>query len=231
MMADLRPNSEIADGIHWIKGYSNCYIIEQVEDLILIDTEMNGKAKPILRYIHEELEDRRVSKVFLTHHHVDHVKGAPALDAVFHPLFHAHKEDASYILGMKKRPLPRNWLMKPLFFILNPFMAARPLTSVEFVEDGQQVDGIQAIFLPGHTMGSLGFLREGVMFSGDAAVTNRSGEPALPLGIFTENMKAAKESFKKLSSRDFDIMVTGHGPPILEDASTRMKEAVEKLGL
>ncbi|RMG28182.1 MAG: MBL fold metallo-hydrolase [Methanobacteriota archaeon] len=230
-MADIRPNSEIADGVHWIKGYSNCYIVEEGEDLILIDTEMNGKAEPILRYIHDELEDRRVVKVFLTHHHVDHVKGAPKIEEVYHPLFYAHKGDAAFILGEAKRPLPRNVLLKPLFFILDPFIRARPIESVELIEDGQVVDGIQSIFLPGHTMGSMGFAKNGVMFSGDAVVTDRKGNPSLPLGLFTENMEMARHSFKKLSTYDFDVLVCGHGPPILEDASIQVKEAVDRLNL
>ena len=230
-MVDIRPNSEVADGVHWIKGYSNCYIIEQGNDLILIDTEMNGKAGPILRYIHDELEDRRVVKVFFTHHHVDHVKGAPKLEQVYHPLFYSHKNDAPFILGNKRRPLPQSVLLKPLFFILDPLIRARPVKSVEMVEDGQIIDGIQATFLPGHTMGSLGFAKKGVMFSGDAVVTDRHGNPSLPPGIFTENMEMARHSFKKLSNQDFDILFTGHGPPILEDASIQVKESVERLGL
>ncbi len=230
-MVDLRPNSEIADGIHWIKGYSNNYIIESGDDLILIDTNMNRKAKGIMRYIRSELSDKRVSKVFLTHHHVDHVNGAHVVEKVFHPIIYINERDADYVIHPKRRPLPRNWLIKPLFFVVDPFIRNRAVHGVEYVVDGQQVDGISALFLPGHTEGSMGFLRNGVMFSGDAVVTDRRGNASLPPGVFTENMEQAKASFKKLAGFDFEVLVGGHGPPILEGASERVKEAVERLGL
>ncbi|MHA2248781.1 MAG: MBL fold metallo-hydrolase, partial [Candidatus Kariarchaeaceae archaeon] len=76
-MADLRPNSEVADGVHWIKdGFVNAYIVEQMRDsLHLIDSGFNKKAKGILNYIRDELEARKIEKVFLTHHHMDHTRG------------------------------------------------------------------------------------------------------------------------------------------------------------
>ncbi len=228
-MSDLRPNSEIADGIHWIKGMSNSYIVETHDELILIDTGFNKKAKRIMEYIKTELEDRKVSSIFLTHHHTDHVNGAYHLHSIFHPNMFIHELDAPYVTNEKRRPLPNNIVLKPMFLILNPFMKGKAVHALQYVQDKETIGQIQAHFLPGHTPGSLGFLTGKVMFSGDTAVTNKHGDPSLPPKLFTHDMNMTIKSFKKLASMKFDMMLPGHGNPILHDASLRFQDAIQKI--
>ena len=94
-MTDLRPGSEIAEGVHWLHDtYVNMYLVEHDQDLILIDTGINKKAKKVFKYIREELESRKISNIFLTHHHVDHTRGLHSLHEEFHSRIFISQEDS-----------------------------------------------------------------------------------------------------------------------------------------
>ncbi|MHA2172195.1 MAG: MBL fold metallo-hydrolase [Candidatus Kariarchaeaceae archaeon] len=228
-MNDLRPNSEIATGVHWIKDlFVNAYIIERGDELVLIDSGMNSKAKRILRYLKNELESQKISKILLTHHHIDHVGGLHYLNELLKPTIYTSIEDKPIITGEKSRPLPRSVFLKPLFYVLKPFMRAKPVTQVELVEDGEQMDDFIVYHLPGHTMGSLGFLKDNILFAGDAGVTSK-GSVKLGPKIVAESLEEAERSLRRMATLNFDMILSGHGNPILEDASNRVKDAVELL--
>lgn len=228
-MSDLRPDSEIADGIHWIKnGYVNSYAVETGEDeLILIDTGMNKKAKKILEYIRTELSDQTPASIFLTHHHLDHMGGLHHLDTHFHPRKFAHEVDARVIMGEESIPLPRNAFMKPIAWTVMKLTGPKRVQGIELVEDGQNEQGLGVYHLPGHTMGSVGFLKGTTMFSGDAAVT-KDGKVDVGAMMFAENIKAVYSSLRKLGKINHTQILPGHGEPILEDADQLVAEAIER---
>jgi len=233
-MTDLRPNSEIADGIHWIEhGFVNSYIVEDKEhdELILIDTAMNKKAKKIIEYIRSELNDQIPAKVYLTHHHLDHMGGARKLQDEFHPRFFAHEHDADVISG-DRTSLVGPTILKPLIWVVMKLIGPKPVTEpIEFVEDGQKSDMFKVFHLPGHTMGSVGFLQNATMFSGDSAVTD-SGNVKLGPKTAAEDWDLAHHSMKKLGTiGKFEQILPGHGEPILEDAHLRVKDKIEELDL
>lgn len=231
-MNDLRPNSEVAEGIHWIKtGYVNAYIVERDNNLLLIDSGLNKKAKMILGYINEELKDKTISKVLITHHHIDHTKGLHHIHQHHHPKIYSSKIDGEVISGERKGQLPNVTLLKPLIYILKPFIWPKPVKELTYVKDGEMVENFEVISLPGHTMGSLGFLQENVLFSGDNGVTDNQGNVIFAPKIFTENHEENERSLKKMATYKFDMLLSGHGAPILEDASLRTLDAVERFSL
>lgn len=226
-MTDLRPNSEIADGVHWLSdSYVNLYIIESGEDLLMIDSGLNKKAKVPMKYIKTELEERRVSKIYLTHHHADHMGGLHYLYEHYHPRNFAHEIDAQVITGERKIPYPNNKLMWPIFFIVKPFMMPKRVKGIELVKDGDIVDEMTVHHLPGHTMGSVGYQKGRTIFEGDSFDTFEGAGK-----LFTENRAAAIESLRKLSTMDFDILLGGHHKPILGDAKMRVLDYMEKQGI
>ncbi len=225
-MSDLRA-TEVAEGIHWIKDrFVNVFLVEMDENLMLIDSGMNKKAKSIMNYVSTELESRKIEKILLTHHHTDHTGGLHYLYQHLKPRIFVSEEDEIYVSGKEKRPVPRNKILYPLYFIIKPFMNPKPVTQLELIHDGELIDGFTTYHLPGHTMGSMGFLRDNVMFSGDAGITKK-GKVRLGTSIFAESMDHAQSSLKKMATLEFDMILSGHGAPILEDASQRVKEAVE----
>jgi hydroxyacylglutathione hydrolase len=91
------------------------------------------------------LESRglRLSTVLLTHHHLDHVGGLPALLARYGKLaVYAHAKDGSRIASG-----PRS------------------------VEDGQRLDvgfgQIEVLHVPGHTLGGVAYVWQDAVFTGD----------------------------------------------------------------
>ncbi len=231
-MTDLRPNSEIADGIHWIKdGYVNLYITEQDEDLILIDTGINKKAKKVFEYIKTELESKKISKIMLTHHHVDHTRGLHALHDQFHSRIFVSDEDHDVVIGKRKSPLPNKKIYRPLFFLARNLMKAKPVTGVEITRENEVHDDFTVFHFPGHTLGSLGFLKAGALFPGDAAVTDKKGGVKLGPSIVAESIPQAIASLHKIAELKFGMLLSGHGTPILEDASDRAIEAASKIGV
>ena len=104
----------------------------------------------------------------------------------------------------------------------------KPVTRLEIVSDKETVSDFSVHHLPGHTLGSLGFLKSNVFFSGDAAATTKKGEVQLGPKIVTESTDYAIASLKKMAKLKFEILLPGHGPPILHDASDRVIDASSK---
>ncbi|MCE7734732.1 MAG: MBL fold metallo-hydrolase, partial [Candidatus Heimdallarchaeota archaeon] len=207
-MTDLRPGSEIADGVHWLKdSYVNMYLIEHEDDLILIDTGINKKAKKVFRYIREELESRKISNIMLTHHHLDHIRGLHSLHEEFHSRIFVSQEDSDVVTGARKSPLPNNIFMKPLMYVARGLIRVKPVTQIEIASDKETISEFSVHHLPGHTLGSLGFLKSDAFFSGDAAVTTKKGEVKLGPKIMAESMSQSYASLKKLAELKFDILL------------------------
>lgn len=230
-MTDLRPNSEISDGIHWIKdGYVNIYLIEHQDELYLIDTGMNKKASKVIKYVKSELESKKIASIMLTHHHTDHTGGLHLLNQEFHPRIHISPEDSVFVKGEKKHYFFKSPVLKPLSVILYNFMKTKPVQTLELCNEGDTINGFTVYSFPGHTLGSLGYLKNKVLFAGDAGVTSK-GKVKTPPKLMSDNMKMVESSLKKMSKLNFEIILSGHGQPILSDASQRVKEAVEQLSI
>jgi glyoxylase-like metal-dependent hydrolase (beta-lactamase superfamily II) len=92
---------------------------------------------------------------------------------------------------------------------------------------GEMIDcccGIQVIATPGHSPGSVSFYSQerGLLFVGDAL--NGTGGFALPMRFGCASYREALRSVEQLCRLDFDICLLGHGEPVREDASKKMKE-------
>ena len=64
------------------------------------------------------------------------------------------------------------------------------------------------------------------MFVGDALRTDRNRNPILPSVALAFDFEEAKKSVRKIASYEFELLLPGHGPPILADASKKVKELV-----
>jgi hypothetical protein len=66
------------------------------------------------------------------------------------------------------------------------------------------------------------------MFAGDA-VRFMDGKITGPPEQFTLDMDKAKGSIRKISTFDFDVMLSGHGQPLISNASQKVKDYVVTL--
>lgn len=212
---------EIVKGIYQVEGLrgSNAYLVEDMGKLILIDTGTPGNEKKITEEIQKtghKLTD--VSTIVLTHWHVDHVGSLKKMKELTNAKVAVHKADADFVAGKKPQPKSDNLLIRLYLAVVK----AKPVDVDLILKDGDKVGRLIVIHTPGHSEGSIALLdsERKVLFVGDTLVT-KNGAIKLPPLILDQ----AKErtSIEKLSTLNFDILLSGHGNPITNDASNELK--------
>jgi len=176
----------------------------------------------------------------ITHHHADHSGSLAALISSTGAHAYIHPLDAPIVRGEQPAPGPNREILAGR--LLGPLMArvTPKLQTVDVLHetnDGDEVPaagGMKAIHTPGHTAGHLSYLwphKGGVLFAGDAAAHVFGLGPPVGIvgGIFTEDMAAAKDSFRKLAAIEFDIACFGHGGVIKGKAHATFRRKVEEM--
>ena len=177
-------------------GFVSAYIIARGERAVVVDTGVAGSDWPIEAALGRVgLGWDNVDHVIITHLHGDH-QGSLGAVLTLSPdaLGYAGEADLSGI------------------------ESPRPLTAVG---DGDEVFGLQIIETPGHTAGSISVLDPvgGVLVAGDAL--NFDGDRVTSANPqFTDDLALANESAAKLAGFDFEVLLTGHSEPVLENAAS-----------
>jgi hydroxyacylglutathione hydrolase len=223
---------EIAPGIHRIDGVrgANAYLVIGEDEMAVIDTGMPGNAKRIAAYI-ERLGQRLhdVKLIILTHADLDHSGSAAELRKLTGARLAIHEGDAEILRGeegFKTIKGPLGFLVK-LAMRLMPFRPAEP----DIVLSGDsRIKGFRIVHVPGHTDGSICVYRPGkVIFVGDALRSDSSGNPKPPSRISSLDYAKARTSMAAISALDFDILLPGHGTPVVGNASQKVKDVVADL--
>ena len=217
---------EIIPDIHQVDGVNgNAYIIAR-DRLIVIDTGIPGSGKTILSYIRNTLhrDPAEITTIVLTHFHTDHVGGVKALKQAAPGLKIAiHEADAGYVAGTI--PLPRYPGLRG--FLVGLFSQLRPSVFPPdiLLKEGDRIEGLACIHLPGHTPGSIGLLDEvsKTLFAGDLL---RWDGTALSEGprAFSMEVTTSWESIRKIASPEFDTLLIGHGKPLRPDAAAKVRD-------
>jgi len=218
---------EIVTGIHQVDGVNaNCYILVR-DGLTVIDTGLPaGSGKKILAYIRNTLyrEPSEIKTIVITHFHMDHIGGVATLkNAAPGAKVAIGRADAGYITG--EIPLPvypgfKGFLLRIASAIMSPGLFPLDL----LLDDGDRVDGLLCVSLPGHTPGSTGLYdeRTKTLFSGDIL---RYDGRAITEGpdLVTMDLKSSRQSIRKIAALDFDILLPGHGVPLRDGASAKVR--------
>lgn len=217
--------TKIADGIHQVDGVNGkVYLVEDGDKLTLIDTGLPRNAKKIVKCI-ESLgrKPEDVSVIVLTHFHIDHVGNAKKMKELTGAKVAVHELDAAYVAGKKSPPKPKNLMIRALTSVIK----AAPVEPDLLLKEGDKVGGLTVISTPGHTEGSISLLDNArkVMFVGDS-IRFVDGKLQSSAPQFTIDADKAKNSIRKISTYDFDIMLSGHGQPLMPDASQKVKDYV-----
>jgi len=218
---------EIVPGIHQVDGVNgNSYILVR-DGLIVVDTGTPGSGKKILAYIRNQLhrEPKEIRTVLITHFHMDHVGGVAALkNAAPGAKVAIGEADAGYVngaLALPGYPGIMGFIMRIVGKIMKPALFTPDL----LLKDGDNIDGLTCIAIPGHTPGSIGLLDEvtGTFFSGDIL---RYDGKMLAEGpeMFTMDLSRQRQSLRTISGLNFDLLLTGHGVPLLHGASEAVRE-------
>jgi len=221
-------------------GYVSAYLIAQ-DEVTIIDSGLPKRQATILKAVRDAGRKREeVKHVAITHHHADHSGSLAALISSTGAHAYIHPLDAPIVRGEQPAPGPNREILAGR--LLGPLMArvTPKLQTVDVLHetnDGDEVPaagGMKAIHTPGHTAGHLSYLwphKGGVLFAGDAAAHVFGLGPPVGIvgGIFTEDMAAAKDSFRKLAAIEFDIACFGHGGVIKGKAHATFRRKVEEM--
>ncbi len=219
---------KIVEGIHQVDGVNaNAYLVEDGEKLILIDTGIPRNHKKITKYI-EGLgrKPTDVSTIVLTHFHIDHAGSAKKMKELTNAKVAVHELDADYVAGKKAPPKPKNLMFKALSSVFK----AAPVEVDLLLKDNDKVGSLIVIHTPGHSEGSISLLdaERKVMFVGEA-IRFMKGKIMGSPEQFTLDMGKEKDSIRRISTFDFDILLSGHGQPLMPNASQKVKDYVVTL--
>jgi glyoxylase-like metal-dependent hydrolase (beta-lactamase superfamily II) len=214
---------KIADGTHRIDGINgNVYLVEDGENLTLIDTGLPRNDKKILKYIESiGRKSNDVKTIVLTHFHIDHVGSLKKIKEATGAKVAAHEVEAEIISSKKTAPKPKNLMIKALTAVIK----ADPVDVELPLKDNDKVGRLTVVYTPGHSEGSISLLdaERRVIFVGDTVRFNGDKIEGPP-ERFTLDPQKAKDSIGHLASFDFDILLSGHGEPLMPNASGRLKE-------
>ena len=79
---------------------------------------------------------------------------------------------------------------------------------------------VSSLYLPGK-----------VIFVGDALRSDSKGNPKPPSRNFSADIAQAKASLIAISQLEFDILLPGHGAPVIGRASSKLKDLLTHLKL
>jgi len=203
---DLGSRSDRLRGVSLIVGKglcSNIYVIGR-ERAIIVDTGVGNYANPVWPQLEElGLEPENVEGVVLTHAHHDHASGVFIILQRAEPKVYVHGLDTRYIASS-----------------LGPLLVK--------VKDGDTIETelwpLQVLPTPGHTAGGICLYarEERILFSGDTV---------FPDGYYgrydgeSGSLKAIIESLKRLTELEVDVMLPGHGMPVLDGAGDHIRMA------
>ena len=192
----LGVNMIVGDGL-----CSNIYVVGR-ERATIIDTGVGNRQNPVWPQLKElGVEPRNVERIIITHAHHDHAMGAFLILEKAKPKVYVHEDDAGFIASSLGDSLVK-------------------------VREGDIIETelwpLEVIWTPGHTEGGMClYAREQkILFSGDTA---------FPDGYFgrfdgdTGSLDQLVESLRKLTKLKVDVMLAGHGVPVLSKAEDNLK--------
>lgn len=179
---------------------SNMFLIIG-ERTMLIDTGSGTVSGPIIEYIANLLNGRRLDALILTHSHYDHIGGLKDIVPAFRPTVFAGSRDADAIRkggkdrisGMDLMPCPAE---------------VHELSEGNIIDLGGHV--MKVIETPGHTEGCICLYdtETHALFSGDTVFSNGVGRTDFRGG----NIDDLRASLYKLKELDINGLYPGHGP-------------------
>ena len=203
----MRP-SEIAKDIFIVggpeitDGRDGCVYLISLSELILIDTGAGWSVGEIINNVNSLGYDcKNLSKILLTHCHIDHIGGAPEIRKRFGSKIYAHYLDAQPIESGDPILTAANWYQTT--FPPTPVDVKLNLKE-ETLRIGDQK--VVCIHTPGHTPGSM------------CIYLDKDGERILfgqdlhgpIIKEFGSNLEDYGRSTKKLLELEADILCEGH---------------------
>jgi len=203
----MKPSEIINDifivgGPEITDGRDGCIYLINLGELVLIDTGAGWSVDKIINNIQKlGFDCKKISKILLTHCHIDHIGGVPEIKKRFGSKIYIHKLDAP--------PLENG---DPILTAANWYQTSFPPTPVDVKFDAPKeiltVGGEKIVCLhtPGHTPGSICIYMDK---DGKRILFGQDLHGPL-LEEFGSNLEDWDRSTQKLLGLDADIFCEGH---------------------
>ena len=211
------------------------YLVEDPDGLTIVDAGLALAAPRILRQL--EAAGRRptdVKRILITHGHPDHVGGLPELKARTGAQVMAHAKDQAAIEGREPVERAASASVSGLGRLMRPGETTLKGTPVDRVVDEGDVlpvlGGLHVLFTPGHSPGHVSYWQpeQGVLFCGDVIMRLPTLRP--PIAAFTVDMAENQRSLKRLVGLAPRVVLFGHGDPLTEGTTDRLRAYARKVG-
>ena len=187
-----------------VKRYSvgdlktNCYVLHDTDEDVLAIVDPGGENSKLEENIKKI---GNVKYIFLTHGHFDHISEAKKYKDITGAKIVIGKDEEKFLCDGTLN-LSSKYSKKPII----------PFDADLLVNDGEEIkfgnSNIKVMFTPGHTSGSVCYLIDDMMFSGDTLFRGEIGRTDLKSG----NPEFMKISLKKLYELNKEYIVyPGHG--------------------
>ena len=187
---------------------SNCYIVgsESNQEGMIIDP--GDEAEAILKSVKDLGLD--IKSIVLTHGHIDHIGAVKEVKEATGAEVAIHADDAQALQESS---------VSAMFGLSYP----TPLPADRLLNDGDSIDIGDLHFLvvhtPGHSLGGICLVGEGMVFSGDTLFNYGIGRYDLPGGSYNQLMDSIHTKLMVLP--DNTIVYPGHGPDTTIGAERR----------
>ncbi len=212
LVINLGNDTTILHSVHMIVGdglCSNIYVVGR-EKATIIDAGVGNRLNPVWPQLDSlGVKPENVDKVVLTHAHHDHAMGAFLILEKAQPKVYVQTLDTGYIASSIGESLVK-------------------------AEEGDIIETelwpLEVIWTPGHTEG-------GICLYAREQRTLFSGDTAFPDGYFgrfdgeSGSIEQLIESLRKLTKLRVDVMLSGHGVPVLSGAEDNLKLALRNAEL
>lgn len=195
-------------------GNGNCYIIEENDNAVLVDTAKSEYRDKILSACRKS----KIRLIILTHGHIDHCQNAAFLSEQLNVPIAICKADMELLKDNMLQPLFSKTLVGKLVLNLSLKLFTQgnipAISPTIYLQDGDTLEnfGINAkiIGLQGHTNGSIGVdLGNDGVIVGDALMN--MFYPTV--SMLYHNYEQMLESAQKISSLGDKTIYFGHGAP------------------
>jgi glyoxylase-like metal-dependent hydrolase (beta-lactamase superfamily II) len=211
-----------------IKGANSYLYISDNSEISIIDAGMPGNALKILSQISDlDISLEKIKYIILTHADIDHIGSVAELKNATGALVAIHEIEVPYLLGEKKKKQKGmiGGMIGLIFGILLKIMKTQNIVPDITLKEGDFIGGLKVIFCPGHTEGSISLYNaETVLFSGDAIITDKHSNIKGFNNIATSDTLEAGKTINKIKHLKFEVLLPGHGSPVLKNASAKLKE-------
>ncbi len=210
----------------------NFFVVRDDKGLYVIDGGFIGGWRLLQNALRKEgWQDEPVRGILVTHGHLDHILNVAYLSKAYGAWIAAPRLDADHFAGRPKytgNSRVTGWLeaIGRVVLVYHTFEPDRLL------DDGDRLDiasGIQAVHLPGHTAGHMGFWWEEqrILFTGDLFVSYRD-QARLPLDIFNHNSQHNAYSIETALAMKPIGVLPNHGSLVSPEEHLRRLERLQE---